>query len=147
MAFPPLSIPWARTSGDPQTVGRRIRLLVEEAPHLPASARVLQVPQRVDLRSSPATFGRLRLGLDLPDPLPRRRKLLSDLLERVVGVHADAEAHLYMYDAGPGDWLPPRLRASARTPGSLTRAVTFRDRVRGFAAPAKDIAAARGPQR
>src|SRR5437588_11476331 len=34
-----------------------------------------------------------RLGLDLPDALARDRELLADLFERVVGVHADAEAH------------------------------------------------------
>ena len=34
-----------------------------------------------------------RLGLDLPDPLTRDRELVPDLLERVVGVHADSEAH------------------------------------------------------
>ena len=34
-----------------------------------------------------------RLGLDLPDALARHRELLADFLKRVVGVHADAEAH------------------------------------------------------
>ena len=55
------------------------RLLIEERPHLPAPRRMLQLPQR--------------LRLDLPDPLPRHRELLPDLLQRVVGVHADAEPH------------------------------------------------------
>src|SRR3972149_226400 len=34
-----------------------------------------------------------RLGLDLADALAGHRELLADLLPRVVGVHADAEAH------------------------------------------------------
>src|SRR5436190_10248400 len=34
-----------------------------------------------------------RLGLDLADALTRDRELLADLFQRVVGVHADAEAH------------------------------------------------------
>ena len=34
-----------------------------------------------------------RLGLDLADALAGDRELLADLLEGVVGVHADAEAH------------------------------------------------------
>ena len=34
-----------------------------------------------------------RLCLDLADAFARHRELLADLFERVVGVHADAEAH------------------------------------------------------
>src|ERR1700739_256581 len=34
-----------------------------------------------------------RLRFDLTDTLARHRELLADLFERVVGVHADAEAH------------------------------------------------------
>jgi hypothetical protein len=34
-----------------------------------------------------------RLGLDLTDTLSGHRKLLADFFQRVVGVHADAEAH------------------------------------------------------
>ena len=34
-----------------------------------------------------------RLGLDLPNALARQRELLADHCQRVVGVHADAEAH------------------------------------------------------
>ena len=34
-----------------------------------------------------------RLGLDLADALARHRELLTDLFQRVVGIHADAEAH------------------------------------------------------
>src|SRR5690349_2152976 len=59
--------------------GRRTRLLVKEAPHLPRTARVLELPER--------------LGLDLPDAFAGDRELLPDFLQRVVGVHADAEAH------------------------------------------------------
>ncbi len=33
------------------------------------------------------------LGLDLADAFARHRELLADLFQRVVGVHADAEAH------------------------------------------------------
>src|SRR5690606_18375803 len=61
----------ARRAGQP--------LLVEEAAHLAAAARVLELPQR--------------LRLDLPDPLAGHRELLADLFQGVVGVHADAEAH------------------------------------------------------
>ena len=34
-----------------------------------------------------------RLRLDLADAFARHRELLADFLQRVVGVHADAEAH------------------------------------------------------
>ena len=53
--------------------------VVEEAAELSRAARVLQLPQR--------------LGFDLADALAGDRELLADLLEGVVGVHADAEAH------------------------------------------------------
>src|SRR5688500_4042996 len=73
-------------------------LLVEEAPHLAAAARMLEVAER--------------LGLDLADALAGDAELLADLLEGVVGVHADAEAHpehalLARRQAGedPGDRL------------------------------------------
>jgi len=33
------------------------------------------------------------LRLDLPDALARDAELLPDLFQRVIGVHADAEAH------------------------------------------------------
>ena len=36
---------------------------------------------------------RKRLGLDLADAFARHRELLADFFQRVVGVHADAEAH------------------------------------------------------
>ena len=54
-------------------------LVVKEAPQLPRPARMLQLPQR--------------LRLDLADALARHRELLADFFQRVVGVHADAEAH------------------------------------------------------
>src|SRR5216684_5613128 len=53
--------------------------IIEEAPERPGPARVLELAQR--------------LGLDLADALARQRELLADLLQRVVLVHADAEAH------------------------------------------------------
>src|SRR6478672_13441937 len=53
--------------------------IVQEAPQLPAAARVLELAQR--------------LRLDLADALAGDGELLADLLEGVVGVHADAEAH------------------------------------------------------
>src|SRR6476660_1345969 len=53
--------------------------IIQETPQLPRSARMLQLPER--------------LRLDLADALARHRELLADLLEGVVGVHADAEAH------------------------------------------------------
>ena len=34
-----------------------------------------------------------RLGLDLANTLARDRELLADLLQRVIGIHADPEAH------------------------------------------------------
>src|SRR5579863_301245 len=52
---------------------------VEEAAQLARAARVLELAQR--------------LRLDLADALARHRELLADLLQRVVGVHANAEAH------------------------------------------------------
>src|SRR6476659_714482 len=54
-------------------------LVVEEAPQLPAPRRMLQLAQR--------------FRLDLTDALSGHRELLADFFERVVGVHADAEAH------------------------------------------------------
>src|SRR5690242_9669991 len=53
--------------------------VIQEASELPAPARMLQFPER--------------LRLDLPDALAGDRKLLADFLQRVVGVHADAETH------------------------------------------------------
>src|SRR5690242_4301066 len=52
---------------------------VEEAAQLARARGVLELAER--------------LRLDLPDALARHRELLADLLQRVVGVHADAEAH------------------------------------------------------
>ena len=53
-------------------------LIAQKAPQLPASARVLQLAQR--------------LPLDLHDAFAGDRELLADLFEGVVGVHADAHA-------------------------------------------------------
>src|SRR6476646_5190480 len=52
---------------------------VEEAAQFARAARVLELAQR--------------LRLDLADALAGHRELLPDLFERVIGVHADAEAH------------------------------------------------------
>src|SRR5579883_669922 len=74
-----------RNKNGPQSAGRfdsippRPRSVIQEAPQLPRPARMLQLAQR--------------LRLDLADALARHRELLADLLQRVVGVHADAEAH------------------------------------------------------
>src|SRR5687767_12547398 len=53
--------------------------LVEEAAQHARAARMLELAQR--------------LGLDLANALAGHRELLADLFQRVVGVHADAEAH------------------------------------------------------
>jgi len=53
--------------------------VVQETPQLPAPARVLQLAQR--------------LCLDLANAFARHVELLADLFLRVVGVHADTEAH------------------------------------------------------
>src|SRR2546430_3493956 len=53
--------------------------IVEEGLEYPRAARVLELAQR--------------LGLDLADALARHRELQAHLFQRVVGVHADAEAH------------------------------------------------------
>ena len=52
---------------------------IEKAAQLVRAARVLELVER--------------LGLDLSYALTRHRELLADLLQRVVGVRADAEAH------------------------------------------------------
>src|SRR5947207_14753465 len=57
----------------------RATSVVQEAAQLPRPARMLELAQR--------------LGLDLADALAGHRELLADLFQRVVGVHADAEAH------------------------------------------------------
>src|SRR6516225_4249570 len=64
---------------DSVAVSDSVILVVQEAPQLPAPARVLQLAQS--------------LGLDLAYALTGYAELLADLLERVIGVHADAEAH------------------------------------------------------
>src|SRR4051794_12193259 len=53
--------------------------VAKEAAQLAATARVLELAQR--------------LGFDLADALACHVELLADLFQRVVGVHADAEAH------------------------------------------------------
>jgi hypothetical protein len=56
-----------------------LNLVIQKAPQLPASARMLQLPQR--------------LRLNLTNAFARNTELLADFFQRVVGVHADAEAH------------------------------------------------------
>src|SRR5262245_37147805 len=55
------------------------RSIVQEAPELPRPARVVELAQR--------------LGLNLADSFARDGELLAYFFQRVVGVHADAEAH------------------------------------------------------
>src|SRR5262249_44700571 len=74
----------ASTTISPGSAGRNFFesaevLIIQEAAQLAAAARVLELPER--------------LGLDLADALARHRELLADLFQRVVGIHADAEAH------------------------------------------------------
>jgi hypothetical protein len=54
-------------------------LVIEEAAELARARGMLELAQR--------------LGLDLADALAGHRELLADLFQRVIGVHADAEAH------------------------------------------------------
>src|SRR5215470_4142203 len=74
----------ASTTISPGSAGRNFFesaevLIIQKAAQLAAAARVLELAQR--------------LGLDLADALARHRELLADLFQRVVFVHADAEAH------------------------------------------------------
>jgi hypothetical protein len=55
------------------------RLLIEKATHLAATARVLQLAER--------------LCFNLANTFAGHAELLADFFERVVGVHADAKAH------------------------------------------------------
>ena len=54
-------------------------LLIQEAPQLPASAWMFQLPQR--------------FRFNLPDPFTGDRELLADFFERVVRIHPDTETH------------------------------------------------------
>jgi hypothetical protein len=53
--------------------------LIEKRTHLSTAGRVFEFPQG--------------FGFNLPNPLASNRELLADLFERVIGVHADPEAH------------------------------------------------------
>ncbi len=55
------------------------RSLIEEAPELPGAAWMLQLPER--------------LRFDLADTFARNGELLTNFLKRMVGIHADPEAH------------------------------------------------------
>ena len=54
-------------------------LMVEERPEFARPRGVFELPQR--------------LGLDLPDPLPGYRELLTHFFQRMVGIHPDTETH------------------------------------------------------
>src|SRR5262252_5124563 len=74
----------ALTTISPGSAGRNFfesveALIIQKAAQLAAAAGVLELAQR--------------LGLYLADALARHRELLADLFQRVVGIHADAEAH------------------------------------------------------
>src|SRR3546814_14889682 len=84
-----------------RTEGNDPRLLIQEAAHLAAARRVLQLAQR--------------LRLDLADALARHAELLADLFERVVGVHSDAEAHAQHALLARGE----------RSEGAVTRFLMF----------------------
>src|SRR5262249_17241427 len=71
-------IPRAAITTDADRVGMATDSIVQKAPQLAASARMLELAQR--------------LGLDLADALARHRELLAGPLKRVVGVPADAQA-------------------------------------------------------
>src|SRR5258708_15124393 len=68
-----------RRRSDTRSLSSVLWLRVEEAAQLARAAGVLELAQC--------------LGLDLAYALAGDRELLADLLERVVGVHANAEAH------------------------------------------------------
>src|SRR5579864_1336823 len=61
------------------TAAWRFRLLIQERTHLPRPRGMLELTQS--------------LRLDLPDTLTGDAELLSDFFQRVISVHADAEAH------------------------------------------------------
>src|SRR5713101_9191619 len=89
------------------------RSVVTEAPKRPAPRRMLQLAQG--------------LSLDLADAFAGDRELLADLFERMVGVHADAEAHAQhpLLARGERGEHPRRGLAQVR----LDRGVDRQDRV------------------
>src|SRR3954463_8263653 len=68
-----------RSTGPRLAGEERETSVVEEAPELARAAGVLELAQG--------------LGLDLADAFAGHRELLADFFQRVIGVHADAEAH------------------------------------------------------
>src|SRR5665213_17325 len=82
---------------------------IEEGAQFARAARVLKLAQG--------------LGLALPDALAGHRELLADLLERVVGVHADAEAHAQhaLFPRGQGGENPGRGFAQIAVDGGVQR--------------------------
>src|SRR5690349_21544060 len=83
--------------------------IIQKASELPAPAWVLQFPER--------------LGFDLADTLARDRELLADFLERVVGVHTDAEAHAQhtLLARGEGGEYARRRLAQVALDGGVER--------------------------
>src|SRR6185437_11325341 len=76
----PLAGPGAAPRPDrPKDLSPHFRLIVEEAAEFAAAAGVFEFAQG--------------LGFDLADAFAGDVELLADFFERVVGVHADAEAH------------------------------------------------------
>src|SRR5882672_7507778 len=75
---PPISYPRSSAACDSVSEAKGL-LVIQKRAEFPRPRRMLQLPQR--------------LGLDLADALARHRKLLADFFQRVVGIHADAEAH------------------------------------------------------
>src|SRR6267142_7099003 len=69
----------ARVVPDNKAMPRHDRSIIEERPQLPRPRRMLQLAQR--------------LRLDLTDTFARHAELLADFFQRVIRVHADAEAH------------------------------------------------------
>src|SRR2546422_5231285 len=69
----------ARVVPDNKAMPRHDRLVIEERPQLPRPRRMLQLAQR--------------LRFDLTNTFAGHAELLADFFERMIRVHADAEAH------------------------------------------------------
>src|SRR3546814_12062977 len=76
---------------------------IQETAQLARAARVLELAER--------------LRLDLADTLAGHGELLADLLQSVVGVHADAEAHAQHARLARRQRGPDRGRARAQGSG------------------------------
>ena len=92
---------------------KRDQSIIQKAPELPRPRRMLQFPQR--------------FRLDLPNPFAGHRELLADFFQRMIRVHADAEAHAeHAFFAGGERGQNPR-RGFAQV--GLDRGVDRQDRV------------------